>query len=384
MNEFNIDTTMRVISVYLIIATLTLAQVQALIPHKKEISRRDFASLISLAPMVLPFASNAVIDESQGIPVVTESSLGRSFRKSVIKGAQVADSLDEQWERFSDGLRDKSKCDEKTGRRLYDNGKRKDGTSIGNPGLGSLCNPEPLVPLKVETAAQVLDLAILSAVSASDKGESVVRDKITEIKILVSPSFERKEQMATSEDEKTKVRYNFELYATLRAIKNCLNGDKNSIRNFQVKWGEQLVQLFAPTASGKDYISPFTEKEDEFADFDYDKNKLLDALGKLTVALTKLKAGGLIGYYEISIPYDDYGSVVTVAIDDYVSISSEILLSEQGNKCEGPVQALARYLFGAAGIDCSFNTFYIDPSTTRQVDYNPTQLLLSFNDLRAF
>ena len=109
---------------------------------------------------------------------------------------------------------------------------------------------------------------------------------------------------------------------------------------------------------------------------------MLNALGKLTVTLNRLKAGGLIGYYEISIPYDDYGSVVTVALDDYVPIGAEILLSEQKNLCEGPMQALLRALFDKAGINCSVDTFYIDPSTTRQNDYNPTQLLLSLNGLK--
>ena len=112
------------------------------------------------------------------------------------------------------------------------------------------------------------------------------------------------------------------------------------------------------------------------------KYALLDSLGKLTVTLNRLKAGGVLGYYEISIPYDDYGSVVTVALDDYEPIGAEILLSEQKNLCEGPMQALVRALFDEARIICSLDTFYIDPSTTRQDDYNPTQLLLSLNGLR--
>lgn len=363
-------------------ASLLTPAVKALIPHKKELSRRDFASLSSLVPLVIPSISNAIVDESQGIPAVTESSLGKSFRKSVVKGAQVANSLDERWERFSDGLRDKSRCDEKTGRRLYDNGKRKDGTSIGNPGLGSLCNPEPLMPLNAQVASTVLNLAVSSASAASGKSEDVIRAKIKEVRALVAPSFERKEQQSVTDNEKEKVRFNLELYATLRAITALLN-DKRSIRSFQLKWGQELVNMYADAATSKDYISPFPEMKDEFEDFDYDKSKLLDSLGKLTVTLGKLKAGGLIGYFEISIPYDDYGSVVTVAIDDYLPISSEILLSEQGYRLEGPMQALTRYIFAAAGIDCSIDTFYIDPSTTRQDYYNPTQLLLSANGLKA-
>ena len=109
---------------------------------------------------------------------------------------------------------------------------------------------------------------------------------------------------------------------------------------------------------------------------------LLDALGKLTVTLNQLKLGGFLGYYEISIPYDDYGSVVTVALDDYASIGVEILLSEQNVVIEGPTQSVVRALFDNARINFGLDTFYIDPSTTRQIDYNPTQLLISLNGLR--
>lgn len=69
-----------------------------------------------------------VEQQQQGIPLVTESSVGQAFRRSAVNGAKALESLDEKWEGFSDSLRDKNKCDEATGRRLYDNGFRKDGT----------------------------------------------------------------------------------------------------------------------------------------------------------------------------------------------------------------------------------------------------------------
>jgi hypothetical protein len=69
-------------------------------------------------------------------------------------------------------------------------------------------------------------------------------------------------------------------------------------------------------------------------------------------------------------------------MDDYTAIGAEILLSEQKLLCDGPVPALLRSLMDAARINFSVDTFYIDPSTTRQDDYNPTQLLLSLSGLR--
>jgi hypothetical protein len=169
-------------------------------------------------------------------------------------------------------------------------------------------------------AGQVLNLAVQSALGVGGsrgggEDDSLLAGKIDETKKLVASSFERREQDATTLEEKKRVQFNFQLYATLRAITNYWN-DRNgnkSIKKFQIAWGRGLVQMYAPLASREDYTSPFPQRDDEYQDYDYEKNKLLDALGKLTAVLAQLKAGGWMGYYEISIPYDDYGSVVTVA-----------------------------------------------------------------------
>jgi hypothetical protein len=368
--------------------------VQSLSTHQHKLNRREYLHALGktvavATPFLVPTISNAIEaagDEQQGIAAITDSQIGRAFRKSVVRGAQVADKLDEKWERFSDSLRDKSKCDPNTGRRLYDNGKRKDGTPIGSPGLGELCSPEPLLPLDVGMTEIILDAAVRSALIASgDRALSkadILRKSIQDAKDLVRPAFERSMQNSMSEDERNRGLFKFNLFATLRAVTELLKGDKSSCRAFQVAWGNELLSKYAPTANRKDFVSPFPKGEDELQDVDYDKYALLDALGKMTVTLNRLKAGGLLGYFEVSIPYDDYGSVVTVALDDYAPIGAEILLSEQKNLCEGPMQALVRALFDEARINCSLDTFYIDPSTTRQDDYNPTQLLLSLNGLR--
>ncbi len=386
-------------SILLIVATLcalTSSRIVACLssPRQRTFSRRDYLtkSVATATPFLVPVMSNAAVldttnnDDQQGISAITDSQIGRAFRRSVVQGAQVADKLDEKWERFSDSLRNKSKCDPNTGRRLYDNGKRKDGTPIGNPGLGELCSPEPLLPLDVRMTESILDAAVNSALNASGGDRSsereVLHKSIQETKNLVRPSFERSMQTSVTDDGKNRGMFNFNLYTTLRAIATFLRGDKSSIRAFQIAWGNELTARFAPSASRKDFLSPFPGRDEEFQDFDYDMNLLLDALGKLTVTLNQLKLGGFLGYYEISIPYDDYGSVVTVALDDYASIGVEILLSEQNVMVEGPTQSLVRALFDKSRMNFGLDTFYIDPSTTRQDDYNPTQLLISLNGLR--
>ncbi|KAK1743175.1 hypothetical protein QTG54_005796 [Skeletonema marinoi] len=327
-----------------------------------QLDRREAlkATLGFASVLLSPLTSNAIdySDDQQGIGVITDSSIGKAFRRSVVRGAQVADKLDEGWEKLSDGLRDKSKCDKNTGRRLYDNGVRKDGTPIGNPGLGALCS-----------------LATLVSATKEDYLQKAIQDT----KDLVRPSFER--SMIGSDEEKRKKSFNFEFYSVMRAITNVLGERRVSVRDFQLAWGRELVSMYAPSANRKDYSSPFP-KIDEFEDYDYDKNKLLDALGAVTVTLDAFKSGGILGFVEISIPYDDYGSVVTVAVDDYVPITAEILLSEQKLLSQGPIQALVVYLLENASIAFAADTFYLDPSTTSQTAYNPTQLLLSLSNLR--
>jgi len=109
--------------------------------------------------------------------------------------------------------------------------------------------------------------------------------------------------------------------------------------------------------------------------------------------LQALQDGGLIGRWEISIPVDDFGEVVTIAIDDDVGLNAQILAREAASQQRdattantltgSPVVAMvrsaieerARIPYGA------LDTFYIDPTTTKNELYNPTQLLISIRNL---
>ncbi len=342
--------------------------------------RRSFESIFfnSLAISVTaPSISNGATDE--GISAVTDSSIGKTVRRSAIQGARIIDDLDEKWERFSDGLRDQNRCDENTGRRLFDNGFRKDGTRIGNPVLGSLCNPEPLLDFDEQMAARILDLAVISVEAPMGVD---LKQTIKETEDLVRPSFERSISSSTDEEDAKRKMFNFALYSKMKAISKAMNNNPARVKKFQIEWGKRMVSELAPVADRRDYSSPFPELKDEFEDYDYDKGRLLDSLGALQASLGRLRKSGLIGYYEISIPYDDYGSVVTVAIDDYVPLGAEMLLSEQNTSVAGPASALIRSVMEKAGIDYTLDVFYLDPSTTKQNIYNPSQLLLSLSNLR--
>lgn len=354
-------------------------------------TRRETLQTILLGGTIAtlkPSISNAVTTDDEGLSVVTDSTFGRLVRRSTIQGARLFDRVDEQWERFSDRLRDENKCDEKTGRRLFDNGFRRDGTRVGNPVLGSLCKPEPLLALDGARAKEVvLDSAVSCALLAGVCGgnREVFGRNIDSTKDLVRQSFERASYNARDENEQKRIRFNFELYSTMRTINNAIR-DGKSLRIFRVLWGRELLKNLATiTDSNIDkYISTFgmDEKDNDSEYYSYDQSSLIRALGGLKVSLDALKKLGLCGVSEISIPSDDYGSVVTIAIDDYVPLGTEMLLLEQKYNIGGPAQALVRASMESTGIGFDLDSYYIDPSTTKQNLYNPTQILISLSNLR--
>jgi len=384
---------------YLVFTFLKFSLVWSLAANERPVTtlRRSFLKHLMISswmPSVL-LVQNANASTDEGLSQITDSVLGKSVRKFTIQGARIMDNLDEKWERLSDGLRDENKCDPNTNRRLYDNGYRKDGTRVGNPVLGAPCQPQPLSSLDVQVAELLLDMMVDAAVSSNSNGtpnRSNILEKIQDIKALVQPSFERDMAQSQTEEEKMRKEYNFKTFCTLKAIITLCNFNNRSslqnVRAFQSRYGNALLHTFAQGASKQDYYSPFPDNDDfQFNDNEYDKDNLIQSLGAIRVVLDKFQKAGLNGFYEISIPYDDYGSVVTIAIDDDITIGTDMLLVEQGltnglsGGC-GPYQSMVRAALENSNLAFGMDTFYLDPSTTKQSVYNPTQLLLSMNNLR--
>lgn len=351
---------------------------------------------IAAATCALPSVAFATVnppslvnDDTQGIPMVTQSEMGKSLRSSIVRGAQIADKIDLKWERFSDSLRDEAKCDPRTNRRMFDNGFRRDGTRIGNPVLGALCIPEPLQELDTATTTLVMKLAQNAALETLPiDSPTTLAKKQEQVANLVGPAFSRaasQSKVKNNEEEDAQVlkrqAFNRDLYTQIRAVGEFVTS-KEQARDMERAWGDKLLAALAPTADKRDYTSPFPKPDgDEFES--YNEGALLDALGAVSVALQKLQAGGLIGHWEISIPEDDYWNVVTLAVDDDISIGGQILGRERNQPLSGSqVQALVRSAMESqAKMSFKMDTFFIDPTTTRQELYNPTQLLLSLSDL---
>lgn len=395
--------------------------------HQKMLQKMTSALRVSLlllfsAPAIAPsfipdpaFAA-AAASETQGISVVTQSSLGTSVRSTVVQSAKLVDSVDLKWERFSDSLRDNKKCDPVTNRRLFDNGYRRDGTPIGNPVLGALCDPVPLRAVDESMVDGVLggslaDAAYESLGSGMDKAS--LQQLVDRTRIRVRPAFERaidaKASSASEDMDEFRKRqnYNLEVYSRIRAYGEALTTsttisqatssespsakppskaavNRRAGKKLDLLWGRNLLDKLAGPATAKyEFRSPFP-KPDPNIPFPYDSNQLTNALGAVEVALQKLQDGGLIGHWEISIPEDDYGEVVTIAVDDDVCLGAQILAREEQSVLAGsPVVAMVRSaLEDRAKIPyVALDVFFIDPTTTKNELYNPTQLLVSVRNL---
>jgi hypothetical protein len=352
------------------------------------------ATSFPLVASASPSTLAAAPDDIDGVAAVTRSSLGTSIRRATVRSAQIADKLDEKWERFSDSLRDENKCDPNTGRRMYDNGFRKDGSRVGDPVLGGLCQPEPLLPLNDDLANTVLDSAEDALAGMLGLGKEAIKQKVASVDKLVGPSFARA-QDTTNEDERKRNSYNRQVYSAMRSYGELLLSSKDpktarlAAANFELKFGEQLLfgsPLVPKSLAGRQsFKSPFPPlSEEDKGDLAYAEGSLLDGLGTLSAALDALQTNGLIGHWEISIPVDDFGEVVTIAVDDDISLGAQALLREgQGISLNGSVvTALTRASLKRFGIEASIDAFFLDPSTTKQDVYNPTQLLLNLSNIK--
>ena len=163
--------------------------------------------------------------------------------------------------------------------------------------------------------------------------------------------------------------------------------------NFELKFGEQLLFVNSPPlvpsrlANRQSFKSPFPPlTEDDKGDLAYEEGDLLDALGTLSSALDVLQAGGIVGHWEIAVPYDDFGEVDTIAVDDDISLGAQSLLREgQGLSLNGSVvTALTRASLKHFGIDTAIDAFFLDPSTTKQDIYNPTSFWIPAQPNRTY
>lgn len=372
-----------------------VCSLQMVVTRRSILSAAFFLSPPLVFPGRVVSVEDIVLDstEEQGWAPITKSSIGKSIRYSAVRGARTFDQLDELWARFSDSLRDEKKCDPVTNRRLFDNGVRRDGTRVGDPVVGDLCDPVEIRPINDDVSRMILSSSLVAFNSLNNAmvENSDIEQAIQKITNLVRPSFERSQKgiVLNEEDANKRQNLNLALYVQMRAFseqleKALLNGSekKRLSQVFESSWGDKLAKELAPRADRNDFKSPLPPFQLADSLYPYNTGKLLDALGVVSVGLQSLQNSGHIGYWEIIIPPDDNGDVVTIAVDNDTTLPVQILLQEQRKIFRGsPVTALVAAAMKNSLISYNIDTFFIDPSTTNQDKYNPTQLLLSLSAL---
>jgi hypothetical protein len=261
---------------------------------------------------------------------------------------------------------------------MFDNGYRADGSQRGNPGLGALCEPVALKPLSTNVVQFILDTAEDVAVGLTGQPRATLRiEAASGLRFKLPPP-----AASLPTDEAAKKEFCRSLYASFFAYSKFISTGRAQ-RSFELAWGGKLLETLARNNRGRtDFASPFPTPDDDDVG-DYDPGKLKDALGALSVSLKALQAAGLLGRWEISVPFEDDGKVVTIAIDDDITLGAQRLLREQRCFLYGSVtEVLTIAALDRAGIKFRMDSYLLDPSTTRIEDYNPTQLLISVSQLR--
>lgn len=295
---------------------------QAQKPPSLERRRFGSASLIFLTGVAFPQASSAGEIGARITKAVTQSDLGISVRRNVVRGAQVADQLDGRWEQFSDKF-----------------------------GLGSQRSKQsalppkkdipPLKPLDTMAAQKVLECTDQVFVSLTKIRKTDLQQRIMVVSEKVRPSFERSgTSLATVSNSDQGDLFNFDSYVHYKAYSDLIIERKLDFASFRPQFekqvGQQLVEIFL-ASTGSDYTVATTEtSSDNPKQLLTTLPRVLDRLDQLCRAL--VEAGfiaaidrPILDAEQIKDWSEDLSELAwTVALDNDVSTGSQVLLQEQG------------------------------------------------------
>ena len=251
---------------------------------------------------------------------VTQSDLGISVRRSIVRGAQMIDKIDGRWEKFSDdfGLGvERSKREARPVEREI----------------------PPLRPLDTEAARAILGAAKAAFVTIVPISEDELERKIDKVDSLVRKSFERA-GLEINEKDLDAETFNYLAYTTFKALNEILverNVNFKKFRGpFELELGGRLCQILLPNASS-------TKQNDTPAgtaiDSDALKNALSAALVDVDRLLSMLVSKGFVAATEranidnekTNDWSDDLSDLqFSIALDADITQNGQILLGEQG------------------------------------------------------
>jgi hypothetical protein len=255
---------------------------------------------------------------------VTTSDLGVSVRTSVVKGAQLMDSLDGKWEKFSDKFH------------------------LGSERSKQAARPEPRVipplrPLNANVAQRLLELSDQSFLKAmgSSISSTLLQQEIDQVAKLVQVSFVR--SGVELDDQSYPVRtvnapqFNFATYVHYKAYSNIIVNQQQSNaksfnairRDFERAMGRALLEEWKLTSTSSS--NDASSKASHLSTFLLQTHQLA----------TILVDNGLAAVVEepTTLNADDWQDLVdgemmelhfSVAVDGDATLNAQILLQEQG------------------------------------------------------
>jgi hypothetical protein len=316
--------------------------------------RRQFLSQLVvglLAVTSAPAISDAGEIGARITSAVTTSDLGISVRRSVVRGAQVMDSLDLQAERISDKLGLGSERSKRPGR----------------PEPKVIPNPKPL---DASFAAQFLNISdqIFCAVTKIRPGD--LQTQIQRVTDTVRPSFERSGLSLPPNVLQTGSQFNFASYVHFKAYSDIIIDRNVDFRQFKTVFedrvGQQLTVLLLPDGKSAENKSSTPEER---------RNSLTTVIERIDRLTTVLVDKGLIARVDLAPldpdDVDDWSQGFadlswSVALDGDITLQSQILLQEQGfrlypNYARYAIQSVLQQLDGQA---ITAEDYYLD------TDYN--------------
>ena len=334
-------------------------------PNHRGTRRREFLRNVAATGSGFFLASFTILPSSPAeagevgariTKAVTTSDLGIAVRKEVVKGAQIFDQIDGQWERFSDRFSlgsERSKAGQKPKPKVI---------------------PEPL-PLDIPFAQRLLELSDETFCSVSGIPMTALSATMRKVAVQVQPSFERSGLQLNNENPllfSNGPQFNFVCYVHFKAYSDLMMSE-NKITfgpfksKFELQVGERMQELLLPGFQRPtlDKSLPMEESRKLWAQMTL---RAVDQICSL------LPSKGLVSAMERSAIDDDqledWSEDVTdlsfsVAIDGDITLQSQILLQEQGFRLYPNFSRFGIYsLLQDPGLQVSAMDYYFD------TDYN--------------
>lgn len=307
---------------------------------------------------------------------VTQSDIGVSVRRSVVKGAQVMDKLDGKWEKFSDDF------------------------NLGAERSKRDARPKPkdvpdLLPLDEKAALSILKASDSVFLSIVPVGETALSAQVQKVDELVRKSFERSGLSFDGPGPMSAPFFNYLCYVHFKAYSDLLierNVNFNQFRQrFENTLGNELIGILTPNVGNFPAdVNPDVSGASPSSRMKKRLETALYAVDRLSSTFTSKGFVALIERSEmdqerIDVWSEDIADLqFSVALDGDITMNSQILLQEQGFRLYPDFARFAftsafRTVFDNAGQEVTSDEYYMDTNYSSDPNlFEAKQVLLNF------